>query len=127
MTNIQDLTVLSETHHVLEVGTQGPPGIPGAPGARGEKGDPGEAGARGVDGLPGRDGEATTGTGDLNHTHQQITPSAEWVIVHNMGKFPSVTIIDSGGTLVYGDVSYDSNQSLRVTFSSGFSGTACLN
>lgn len=67
------------------------------------------------------------GAGDLNYHHTQGVPSATWVIVHNLGKRPVVTVLDSGGTEVEGDVVYDSLNQLTITFSAGFSGDAYLN
>jgi hypothetical protein len=44
-----------------------------------------------------------------------------------MQKFPSVTIVDSAETVVYGDVEYISLTEIRVTFSAAFGGKAYLN
>lgn len=40
---------------------------------------------------------------------------------------PSVTIIDSGGNMVYGDIVYLNNDKIVVNFSYPFSGVAILN
>lgn len=69
----------------------------------------------------------TPATGDLSYTHNQSSASNSWVITHNLGKKPSVTIQDSAGTDVHGEVEYNSDQKLTITFSSAFSGTAFLN
>ena len=61
------------------------------------------------------------------YKYLKTNASATWTIKHNLGKHPSVTIVDSGGTKVQGDGTYNSNNKLTVTFSSGFSGTAYLN
>lgn len=65
--------------------------------------------------------------GDLNYTHTQATPSTTWIVSHNLGKFPSVTVVDSSGEEVEGDVMHDSANALRILFSAGFSGVAYLN
>ena len=57
----------------------------------------------------------------------QNTPSNTWVIVHGLGKFPSVTVVDSGNTVVVGNVSYDSPNQVTITFEATFSGKAYLN
>lgn len=68
------------------------------------------------------------GTGDdLTYVHNQIVPSSTWVITHNLNKFPSVTIVDSAGTVVIGDVTHNSNDQVTVTFNSAFAGRAYLN
>lgn len=64
---------------------------------------------------------------DKNYVHTQSSVSTTWSITHNLGKKPSVTIVDSGDTTVIGDVTYNDNNSLTVTFSSAFSGKAYLN
>lgn len=62
-----------------------------------------------------------------NYIHVQSIPSATWNIVHNMNKFPSVTVVDSAETVVYGDIEYISITELRITFSVEFGGKAYLN
>lgn len=61
------------------------------------------------------------------YTHDQISSSQEWVIHHSLGKYPSVTIIDSAGTIVIGDIEYESKYKITVRFSTNFSGKAFLN
>jgi len=50
-----------------------------------------------------------------------------WEIIHNLEKYPSVTVIDSANTIVEGEVTYIDLNTLNVNFSAGFSGTAYLN
>ena len=64
---------------------------------------------------------------DLNFIYTQNTPSATWNITHDLGKFPSVSVVDSADTQVYGDVVYINDNSLTVTFIGAFSGKAYLN
>jgi len=61
------------------------------------------------------------------YTHSQLVPSATWSITHNLGCKPSVTVVDSAGTVCVGAVQYISNDVLQVTFTSPFGGTAYLN
>lgn len=70
---------------------------------------------------------STAGAGDLYYHHQQVSPSAEWTITHNLGKFPSVMVVDSAGTVVEGAVEYLDGNSLKVYFASAFGGDAYLN
>lgn len=67
------------------------------------------------------------GSGDKNFTYTQSLPSATWVIQHDLGKNPDVTVIDSSGAEVIGDVEYTSLNSLTLTFSGAFGGIAYLN
>lgn len=70
---------------------------------------------------------SNTVTSDKTYTHYQTEASATWKIVHNLNKFPSVTIVDSANTTVMGATQYvDSNQ-LIVNFEGAFSGKAILN
>ena len=64
---------------------------------------------------------------DLNFIFTQGAPATTWTITHNLGKFPSVSVVDSADTQVYGDVEYIDDNSLRVTFSAAFGGKAYLN
>jgi hypothetical protein len=57
----------------------------------------------------------------------QNTPSRFWNSTHNLNKFPSVTVVDSSGNVVIGEVLYLDSNSLRITFDSPFSGKAYLN
>lgn len=61
------------------------------------------------------------------YTHKQLTPSSTWTIVHNLGRYPSVSVVDSGNNIVVGDVRYVDNTTMVITFQSAFSGTAYLN
>jgi len=62
-----------------------------------------------------------------NYIHDQQSASSVWVVQHDMGKYPSVTIVDSGDDEVIGDVNHESENKLRITFSSPISGKAYLN
>ena len=70
--------------------------------------------------------------GDITFTHNQTSTSNTWVVTHNLNRFPSVTVVDSAGSIVVGTVVYNSNKQLTITFfSSGsalaFQGKAYLN
>ena len=70
--------------------------------------------------------------GDITYTHNQSSTSNTWVITHNLHRFPSVTVVDSGETIVQGSVVYNSNKQLTITFFEGgsalaFQGKAYLN
>jgi hypothetical protein len=57
----------------------------------------------------------------------QGVPAATWNITHNLGKFPSITVIDTGNTVVVGEYNYTSNTNVTLTFSAAFAGKAYLN
>lgn len=60
------------------------------------------------------------------HVHSQPVPSTTWTITHALGGRPSVTIVDSAGTTVIGEVTYISDTQVRVDFTAAFSGFAYL-
>ena len=62
-----------------------------------------------------------------SHMHNQISSAAVWDIQHNLGKFPSVSVVDSAGSIVVGEVVYIDENQLRITFSAAFAGKAFLN
>lgn len=64
--------------------------------------------------------------GVTSYVHTQMVSSAAWTVTHNLGRHPSVTISDSMDNVVFGDVQYIDNNSLIVSFSATFSGTAYL-
>ena len=61
------------------------------------------------------------------YIHTQGAPSALWSVTHNMNKWPSVTVVDSGNNIVEGEVVYNSLNDLTIIFSGGFSGKAYIN
>lgn len=121
-----------------DVGMQGPPGAMGATGTAGANGLNGLAGSAGVAGVAGQNGidgiNGTNGTNgldgsgvDKNYIHNQGLPALVWVITHNLNKFPSVSVVDSAGTLVVGDITQLNQTTLTVGFNFAFSGKAFLN
>lgn len=78
---------------------------------------------RGFQGPVGPQGSS----GDLHYIFNQLSPLTTWNIVHNLNKYPSVTIVDSADSVVIGNITYINPNILTVSFSSGFAGTAYLN
>jgi len=96
---------------IIEVGTQGPAGVSGGQGPQGPQGAQGPAG---------------TG-GDLTYVHNQLASATVWNVAHNLGKYSNVTVVDSGNTVVIGDVEYVDVNNLIITFSDAFGGKAYIN
>ena len=65
--------------------------------------------------------------GDKHYTHTQAVPAATWVIDHGLNKRPSVTVVDSAGSVVIGEIEYDTADQLTLYFSSSFAGAAYFN
>lgn len=92
---------ITNTVKVTKVGPAGPTGPTGPTGAVGNAGG--------------------------SYTHTQAVSSTTWTITHNLGYFPGgVSVVDSAGTKVYGDVTHIDVNSLVVTFSAGFGGKAYI-
>lgn len=83
-------------------------------------GGPGPPGPPGPQGPPGVAGSA-------NYVHQQLTPQATWVVTHPLGKYGSVEVVDSAGTVIVPDVHYDSLTQITITFGAAMSGRAFIN
>lgn len=92
----------------IGVASTGPQGVPGSQGEQGPQGEPG-----------------APGSGSF-YTWNQAVPSAVWTITHPLGRKPSVVIIDSGGSVIEGDVTYPDTATVVASFTSAFAGTAEL-
>jgi hypothetical protein len=57
----------------------------------------------------------------------QGIPATTWNIQHNLGKFPSVSVINNNNVIINGEVTYIDNNNVQLNFSAGFSGKAYLN
>lgn len=56
-----------------------------------------------------------------------LTPQAEWLIEHNLGKYPSVTVVDNDGNIFFGNVQYIDLNTVKITFKKAVTGKAYLN
>lgn len=65
--------------------------------------------------------------GDKKYTYIQPTPSTNWIIEHNLNKFPSVSVVNNNNLLIHGEITYVDENNLTINFSAGFSGKAYLN
>lgn len=50
-----------------------------------------------------------------------------WVVTHNLGMYPNVTVVDSTKTPIIGEVTYVSENQLVIRFNTKVSGTVYLN
>jgi len=71
--------------------------------------------------------QITGADADKNFTYEQVVPSASWVIIHNLSKYPAVSVFDGAGVLVEGTVTYDTVNQVTLTFSTAISGTVTCN
>jgi hypothetical protein len=64
---------------------------------------------------------------DKNYTYVQSTPSTQWVVVHNMNKYPNVAVFDDNNNTVWTEVVYTNLNTITINFNSAMSGTVTLN
>ncbi len=117
VTTDQQIVVAEESGHVvaltpehIAVVATAEQGIPGP------QGDQGEQGEQGIPGLSG-----------ANFIYEQAVAAASWTIDHMLNRFPSITVVDSAGSVVYGDEVYLDPNRVRIEFGVPFSGKAYLN
>lgn len=61
------------------------------------------------------------------YTHVQNVTANIWTVNHNLGKKPSITILDSAGSEVVGAVQYISDNQVVISLDYAISGTAQAN
>lgn len=64
---------------------------------------------------------------DKTGAFENNTASKTWVILHNLGKKPSVTVIDNYGDVVWCDIEYTNDNTVTLRFSDETAGTAYFN
>ena len=70
----------------------------------------------------------TPSGGDANFVYDGTgVPTISWTVTHNLGKYPSVMVVDTGNTVLEVNVHYVSVNQLTITFASPTSGKAYLN
>jgi hypothetical protein len=70
-----------------------------------------------------------SGRTDKNFTSSNINFSAgvAKTITHSLGKFPSVTTVDSAGSHIVGDIQHIDNNNFTITFKASFQGKVYVN
>lgn len=58
---------------------------------------------------------------------EQAIASDTWEICHNLEKHPSVTVVDSAGTVFFAAVQYVDNNNIIITMNGATTGKAYLN
>jgi hypothetical protein len=88
----------------------------------------------GVLSVNGKTGNVTIDYPDINtdpvnhvkYVHYQTVISNEWLIPHNLGFFPNVTVMDNENRICETDVQYLNTNSVKIVMNVGISGTAYL-
>ena len=113
----------------VATGPPGPQGPPGPPGSNGTGTDEVWIGATEPTDLALElwvDTDENPSSTGVSYVHTQGVASAMWQITHNLGFFPNVTVIDSGNSVVEGEIIYVDANRVDVGFSGGFTGVAYL-
>jgi hypothetical protein len=63
---------------------------------------------------------------DKTHKTDELSGDV-WQIQHNLGKFPSVSVVDTSNNIIYGEVNYNDENNITITFASLVTGRAYLN
>lgn len=135
-------------------GSDGKDGQPGATGPAGKDGEPGPTGPmpkhewRGTELRFQKDpntwgkwvdlrGPASSsslavlqsagGIENTTYTHEQDLPAATWTVTHNLGRHPSITVVDNLGGQLYPDVRYVDADIAQITHSVPLTGRAYCN
>lgn len=61
------------------------------------------------------------------YVYEQGIASDNWTITHNLDKYPSVTVVDTAGSVVIGEIQYTNRNLLIIKFAAPFKGSAYLN
>lgn len=64
---------------------------------------------------------------DATFVYSQVAGSTTWIVIHNLGKNPSVTVVDTGESVLIPNVHYDNPNQVTISFGSPTSGKAYLN
>jgi hypothetical protein len=77
-------------------------------------------------GAPGPAGPAGDGGAGQNYTHSQYLPSEVWTIQNPLPFVPNISVFDSSGSQVFGDVQILSTTQIQIRFTASFAGLAYL-
>lgn len=105
----------------IEVSLAGAQGPSGTEGPQGTVGPEGETGDPGPTGPPGPPGPINPG-----FIFSQPSPATTWRIVHNLGRFPAVSLVDTAGDIMWADFQYIDSNTVVVTFTAATAGEAYL-
>lgn len=70
---------------------------------------------------------ALAANSDKTFVFTQGAPALVWTVQHNLDKFPSVSVVDTGNTTVLSQIDYIDNNNITITNTAQFAGKAYLN
>lgn len=72
-------------------------------------------------------GSLQTVTQSTTFTFTQTTPAIVWDVVHDLNKYPSVTVVNTLGQVVQPDIDYVSMNEIKISFAFPYTGSVYLN
>lgn len=91
-----------------------------------QTGRAGPQGPQGIQGIQGEQGPPGSDATDKNFV-QNFTNASVVTATHNLSKYPAVSITDSAGDEVVGQIEYLSINQIRASFSNSFTGKIVCN
>jgi hypothetical protein len=70
---------------------------------------------------------SSSNVNDKNYVYEWATLESSVTVNHNLGKFPSVTIVDTSGSEIIGDINYINENTVTLSFSAETRGKAYFN
>lgn len=67
-----------------------------------------------------------SGYGQADVIFVQGSPDDEWIVAHGLNRWPCVTVIDTAGSAIEGDITYLDDDTIQINFTAPFAGRAFL-
>ena len=64
---------------------------------------------------------------DLHYIHTQVAAITTWSIVHNLGKFPAIMVLNGSGQEVKAEIHHSDENNAQAIFGKNYSGIAYCN
>jgi hypothetical protein len=74
--------------------------------------------------LVANDGENISTTFNESYIHEQLIPANQWIVNHNLNRYPKVTIVNDINVEVIADIVYTNTNQVIISFSNPFYGKA---
>lgn len=74
--------------------------------------------------LVANNGELISATFNESYIHEQTIPANQWIVNHNLNRYPKVTVVNDINVEVIGDLVYTNTNQVIISFSNPFYGKA---
>lgn len=128
-------TIIENDPDILVIESKGPRGEPGGPGPAGPAGEAGPQGKAAKSlydiwleaGNPDDPDIFFQSVGRVGYRYVQVMPAEVWYVTHPLETgMPAVSLVDSAGEEMYGDVAYLPPHQLTISFTAPVAGEAYL-